>query len=54
MRSWGGHRVPVDPDAAVEQGQGLAWTILAEDYDGLLFLKQTTSARPVNADRIWK
>ncbi len=54
MRSWGGHRVPADPDAAVEEGQGLAWTILSVDYDGLLFLKETTSAKPVDQERIWK
>ena len=53
IRSWGGHGVPVDPDAAVDQGLGLAWTILSADYDGLLFIKQTTSAEPVNPDRIW-
>jgi len=46
--------VPADPDAAVEQGHGLAWTILSADYDGLLFLKQTKSAEPVNPERIWK
>lgn len=54
MRSWGGYRVPEDPDAGVEKGLGLAWTILSADYDGLLFLKQTTSAQPVDASRIWK
>jgi erythromycin esterase len=54
MRSWGGHRVPADPDAAVEKGHGLAWTILSADFDGLLFLKQTTSARPIDQDRIWQ
>jgi erythromycin esterase len=54
IRSWGGHRVSADPDAAVEQGQGLAWTILSADYDGLLFLKHTTSAVPVDQERIWK
>ncbi len=54
IRSWGGHRVPADPDAGVEQGQGLAWTILSADYDGLLFLKQTTSATPIDQTRIWK
>ncbi|MCP4771903.1 MAG: hypothetical protein GY879_10900 [Planctomycetes bacterium] len=54
IRSWGGHGVPADPDAAVEQGHGLAWTILSADYDGLLFLKQTKSAEPVNPERIWK
>jgi erythromycin esterase-like protein len=53
IRSWGGHSVPDDPDAAVEQGLGLAWTILSADYDGLLFLKQTTSAVPVDQERIW-
>lgn len=54
IRSWGGHNVPDDPDAAVEQGLGLAWTILSADYDGLLFLKHTTSAEPVDQGRIWK
>lgn len=54
MRSWGGYRVPADPDAAVEEGQGLAWTVLAEDYDGLLFLETTTSAEPVDKSAIWK
>lgn len=53
IRSWGGYGVPDDPDAGVEQGQGLAWTILSEDYDGLLFLKQTTSAEPLDQERIW-
>lgn len=50
IRSWGGHGVPADPDAAVEQGLGLAWTILSADYDGLLFLKQTTRAVPINQE----
>lgn len=54
IRSWGGHGVPADPDAGVEQGQGLAWTILSADYDGLLFLTQTTSAEPLDRSRIWQ
>ena len=53
IRSWGGHGVPDDPDAAVAEGYGLAWTILAEDYDGLLFLESTQSATPIDPARIW-
>jgi len=53
IRSWGGHGVPDDPDAARDEGYGLAWTILSADYDGLLFLKQTTSAQPTDPTRTW-
>ena len=53
IRSWGGYGVPADPDAGVEEGQGLAWTILSADYDGLLFLKETTSAEPVDQERVY-
>ncbi len=54
MRSWGGYRVPADPDAAVKEGQGLAWTVLAQDFDGLLFLEETSPAEPVDKGAIWK
>ena len=54
QRLWGGYGVPSDVEAVPSEGSALPTTILADDFDGLLFLRQTSSAEPVKQDRIWK
>ncbi|NQU49734.1 MAG: erythromycin esterase family protein [Planctomycetes bacterium] len=53
IRSWGGYRIPENPDSATRNADTLMQIVPSEDFDGLLFLKNTSAAMPVDASRIW-
>lgn len=53
IRAWGGYGVPEDPEARTRPAHALMQIILADDFDGILFLHTTSAAVPLDRERVW-